>query len=97
MATLHVLSHSPFSDSRLESCLRLLAVNDALLLCGDAVYGTVPGTPASARLAPLANRLYALSEDLQGRNIEPDLSIQRIDYARFVQLSIEFDRVNTWL
>ena len=38
MATLHILSHSPFADSRLASCLRLLGAQDALLLCGDAVY-----------------------------------------------------------
>jgi tRNA 2-thiouridine synthesizing protein B len=37
MATLHVLSHSPFTDSRLSSCLRILGSQDALLLCGDAV------------------------------------------------------------
>ena len=44
MATLHVLSHSPFADSRLASCLRLLGADDALLLSGDAVYALQPGT-----------------------------------------------------
>ena len=35
MSTLHVISHSPFGDNRLSSCLRLLGSQDALLLCGD--------------------------------------------------------------
>ena len=38
MSTLHVLSHSPFTDTRLSSCLRLLGSADGLLLCGDAAY-----------------------------------------------------------
>ena len=44
MATLHILSHSPFADSRLASCLRLLGTADGLLLSGDAVYALQPGT-----------------------------------------------------
>ena len=44
MATLHVLSHSPFTDSRLSSCLRILGSQDALLLCGDAVYALQDGS-----------------------------------------------------
>ncbi|MBS7676314.1 hypothetical protein KIN13_23260, partial [Vibrio cholerae] len=35
MSTLHVVSHSPFTDSRLDSCLRLCGAEDAILLCGD--------------------------------------------------------------
>ncbi|MGO3534092.1 DsrH/TusB family sulfur metabolism protein, partial [Pseudomonas helleri] len=42
MTTLHVLSHSPFSDTRLSSCLRVLGTDDALLLTGDAVYALQP-------------------------------------------------------
>ena len=44
MSTLHVLSHSPFGDERLTSCLRLLGAADALLLSGDAAYALQPGT-----------------------------------------------------
>ncbi|WP_413770140.1 DsrH/TusB family sulfur metabolism protein, partial [Vibrio vulnificus] len=45
MSTLHVLSHSPFGDNRLTSCLRVLGDQDALLLCGDATYALQPGSP----------------------------------------------------
>ena len=49
MATLHLLSHSPFSDSRLSSCLRLLGADDGLLLTGDAVYACNPAPPSCRR------------------------------------------------
>ncbi|WP_277419150.1 DsrH/TusB family sulfur relay protein, partial [Pseudomonas viridiflava] len=45
MSTLHVLSHSPFTDNRLDSCLRLLGDNDGILLCGDATYALTPSSP----------------------------------------------------
>jgi len=90
MATLHVLSHSPFADNRLASCLRLLGKDDGLLLTGDAVYALL-----NADLAHLQGRVYALEEDVRARSIDADA--QLVDYPGFVQLSIDFDKVNTWL
>ena len=71
MTTLHVIAHSPFGDDRLASCLRLLGADDALLLCGDAVYALQPDSaPLKAlQAAGLASRLFALDEDLQARGI----------------------------
>lgn len=43
-----MLSHSPFGDDRLSSCLRVIGANDALLLTGDAVYALQPGWPCNA-------------------------------------------------
>jgi tRNA 2-thiouridine synthesizing protein B len=83
MSTLHVISHSPFGDNRLSSCLRLLGSADGLLLCGDAVYALQPGS------APLAS--------LQARAIGTDDNIRAIDYPAFVALSLDYDKVNSWL
>jgi tRNA 2-thiouridine synthesizing protein B len=99
MATLHVLSHSPFADSRLTSCLRLLGHKDALLLCGDATYAL---TQATAPLQALESRissfeLYALEEDALARHVSVPGWVKCVDYAGFVELSIRYDRVNTWL
>ena len=99
MATLHVLSHSPFTDGRLNSCLRVLGAADGLLLCGDAVHALQPGSavwPALLEVA-LSGRLYALDEDVSARAIAASEQVQRLDYPTFVQLSIDFDKVNTWL
>ncbi|MBP0945428.1 sulfurtransferase complex subunit TusB [Pseudomonas alliivorans] len=98
MSTLHVLSHSPFTDNRLESCLRLLGENDGVLLCGDAAYALMPSGPVSQTLQQTGSQLlFVLDEDLKARNLALPDGITRVDYAGFVELSIRFDKVNTWL
>jgi tRNA 2-thiouridine synthesizing protein B len=99
MATLHVLSHSPFTDSRLSSCLRLLGSQDALLLCGDAVYALQAGSAQrqALELMPEAIALYALDEDVQARGLAHPERLTLVDYPAFVALSCQYDKVNTWL
>jgi len=99
MSTLHVISHSPFGDNRLSSCLRLLGSADGLLLCGDAVYALQPGCAplASLQASNLQGRLFALEEDLQARAIRAGDDIRAIDYPAFVALSLDYDKVNSWL
>jgi len=99
MSTLHVLSHSPFADSRLSSCLRVLGSNDAILLCGDATYALTPSTPArqtlDAKVGSLA--LFVLDEDAKARNLSLPDWVKSVDYPEFVALSVQYDKVNTWL
>ncbi len=97
MATLHLLSRSPFSNDQLASCLRLLDQDDALLLTGDAVYALLPGSEPARQLAGV--RLFALEEDLAARNLQPDghPELIRLDYPGFVALTCQYSRVNSWL
>ncbi|AZC27465.1 MULTISPECIES: sulfurtransferase complex subunit TusB [Pseudomonas] len=98
MSTLHVLSHSPFTDDRLASCLRLLGSADALLLCGDAAYALQPGTaPCNELEARDGLKLYVLEEDLRARGLALPAWAEAVDYPGFVELSIQHDKVNTWL
>ena len=99
MSTLHVLSHSPFSDNRLDSCLRLLGDNDGLLLTGDAVYALQPGTAPCSQLQERADglQLFVLEEDVQARGLPVPHWIKHLDYPAFVELSITYDKVNSWL
>jgi len=97
MSTLHVLSHSPFGDERLTSCLRVIGAADALLLSGDAVYALQPGTPPFTALRSRQLKLFVLAEDAQARAVQlPDWA-EAIDYPAFVELSIHHDKVNSWL
>ena len=100
MATLHLLSHSPFTDTRLSSCLRLLGQQDGILLSGDAVYALQAHTQQRQELEqlPASIGLFALAEDLQARGLN-DIPgrVQSIDYAAFVALSLAFAKVNSWL
>ncbi|KPX18116.1 DsrH protein [Pseudomonas syringae pv. delphinii] len=99
MATLHVVSHSPFADTRLDSCLRLLGTHDGLLLCGDAAYALMPASAHRQNLQPLIDsvKLFVLDEDLKARDLPLPAGVNSIDYPAFVDLSLRFDKVNTWL
>ncbi|VVM78273.1 sulfurtransferase complex subunit TusB [Pseudomonas fluorescens] len=97
MSTLHVLSHSPFGDDRLTSCLRLIGSADALLLSGDSVYALQPGTAPFTDLQSRQIKLFVLAEDAQARAIEVPDWAEAIDYPAFVELSIHHDKVNSWL
>ncbi|WP_095118238.1 sulfurtransferase complex subunit TusB [Pseudomonas sp. Irchel s3f10] len=97
MSTLHVLSHSPFGDDRLTSCLRLIGSADALLLSGDAVYALQAGTAPFSALQSRQIKLFVLAEDAQARAIEVPDWAEAIDYPAFVELSIHHDKVNSWL
>ncbi|PYC02427.1 sulfurtransferase complex subunit TusB [Pseudomonas koreensis] len=97
MSTLHVLSHSPFGDDRLSSCLRLLGSTDAVLLSGDAVYAMQPDTAPFAALQERPIKLFVLVEDAQARAIEVPDWAEAIDYPAFVELSIHHAKVNSWL
>ncbi|MEX5667842.1 sulfurtransferase complex subunit TusB [Pseudomonas neuropathica] len=97
MSTLHVLSHSPFGDDRLTSCLRLIGSADALLLSGDAVYALQAGTAPFTALQSGQIKLWVLAEDAQARAIDVPDWAEAIDYPAFVELSIHHDKVNSWL
>ncbi|MNG26866.1 Protein TusB [compost metagenome] len=97
MSTLHVLSHSPFGDERLSSCLRVIGASDALLLSGDAAYALQPGTAPFKTLSARGLPLYVLAEDAQARAIDVPDWATAIDYPAFVELSIRYDKVNSWL
>ncbi|WP_213940387.1 sulfurtransferase complex subunit TusB [Pseudomonas sp. dw_612] len=97
MSTLHLLSHSPFGDDRLTSCLRVIGADDALLLSGDAAYALQPGTVPFNALNARGLKLFVLAEDAQARAlVVPDWA-EAIDYPAFVELSIHYDKVNSWL
>lgn len=99
MSTLHVLSHSPFSDTRLSSCLRVMGANDALLLCGDAVYALQPNSAPLRALEDKRNagKFFILEEDLRARGLACPEWVTAVDYSGFVDLSICHDKVNSWL
>lgn len=96
-STLHLLSHSPFNDTRLAGCLRLMGPADAVMLTGDAVYAVVADSETDASLQRAGIRTYALQEDVQARGLIPGTAITVVDYPEFVALTLAFDKVNSWL
>jgi tRNA 2-thiouridine synthesizing protein B len=98
MATLHLLSQSPWRQP-LDSVLRLLSADDALLLCGDACQALRTDSDAWTLLQtlPATVRLYALQEDLQARNLGAPDRVTPVDYPAFVALCVQYGKVNGWL
>ena len=99
MATLHLLSRSPFTDTSGASCLRLLGAGDGLLLTGDAVYALQPGSRPFEVLSalPADRAMFALAEDLAARGLAAPDFVQAVDYPGFVELTLRFERTNSWL
>ncbi len=94
-----MINQSPFRAPSLETALRFVQPEDALLLIEDAVYGAQDGTAFSEKIKKIAesNDVYALQPDLKARGIAKILDgIKTVDYEGFVDL-VEKHNVNTWL
>lgn len=98
MATLHLLSQSPWRQP-LDSVLRLLGTDDALMLCGDACQALNESSEAWPLLhaSPSSVRLFALQEDLLARNLTAPARVTPVDHPTFVELCVQYDKVNSWL
>lgn len=94
---LHKVSTSPYADSALSHCLKIMTADDGLLLLQDAVYALTH----QAYQPELANisHLYVLADDLTARGLSCDDALAnatQIDYEQFVALSLKFNQVMSW-
>lgn len=98
MTTLHILNAAPAQHTQLNSCLRVLAPGDAILLCGEAVQALRAGSAAAQQLLEKQSnyQLYALQEDVEARAIDPQPAVTLLDYPAFVALTVKYTRVNSW-
>lgn len=98
---LHIVNKSPFQTSTLDTCLRLAQPGHALLLIEDAVYAATAGsaTEARVRLACASLKVYALQPDLDARGVTTRLidGITLVDYAGFVDLTVDHATSHAWL
>ncbi len=98
---LHIVNKSPFSTNALESCLSCALDGSAVLLYEDGVYGALQNSRIAESVKGAMSRLtvYALEADLQARGIADKVieGIQLTDYAGFVELAVNQDKVNSWL
>ncbi|MCB1875913.1 MAG: sulfurtransferase complex subunit TusB [Chromatiales bacterium] len=102
MSILHIVNKSPFERNSLASCLGHALDGSSVLLFEDGVYGAIKGTSFSDTLgAAMASRsVYVLGPDLAARGIDESKlvdGVKVVDYAGFVDLSAESDKVQSWL
>jgi len=102
MSILHTVNKSPFERNALESCLKFANSGDPVLVFEDGVYAVLKGTSAAGQVkAALDNKpVYVLAPDLKARGFSEDRLIEGVkvvDYAGFVDLAAENDKVQAWL
>jgi tRNA 2-thiouridine synthesizing protein B len=98
MSMLHLVNKSPYENNNLNTASSIMKSGDALLLIEDAVYAAVKSGKASAMLA--GHTVSVMGPDLAARGITEDKladGVNVVDYAGFVELVEENDKVQSWL
>ena len=97
---LHMINQSPFRAPSIETAMRFLQANDAVLLTEDGVYGAQSGHKHSdiIKNAMVKNEVYVLGPDVKARGLDGKLldGVKTVDYEGYVDL-VEKHHVNTWL
>ncbi len=102
MSTLHTVNKSPFEKSSLDACLAHASAGASVLLLEDGVYAAAKGTSLEPRMKQALDsvKLFVLGPDLVARGLSEDRVIDGVsvvDYAGFVDLTAENDKVQAWL
>ena len=102
MSILHTVNKSPFERNALESCLKFASKGAPVLMIEDGVYAALKGTGAEVLVKAAVDNLsvYVLGPDLKARGFDEDRLIEGVkvvDYAGFVDLAAENDKVQAWL
>lgn len=102
MAMLHTVNKSPFEKRSLDGALSHAVSGAAILMIEDGVFGALKGTAVTAKIEKALETLkvYVLGPDLKARGMTEDQVVDGVtvvDYAGFVDLVTEFDKVQAWL
>ncbi len=98
---LHIVNKSPFQSSTLQTCLSMAQPGHAVLLIEDGIYAATQGSAAetAVRTACASLKVYALQPDMDARGVTGKLidGVTLVDYAGFVDLTVEHNTSNSWL
>ena len=99
---LHTVNKSPFMGNNLDTCLKMAKKGSSILLFEDGVFGALKGTAVSDKVsaANADTQIYVLGPDLAARGFAEDAVIDGakvVDYAGFVDLTVECDKVQAWV
>jgi len=102
MSILHTVNKSPFEKNNLESCLRYAKPGSAVLLIEDGIYAALTSTVFEKEVTEALDELnvYCLEPDMKARGFSSAKiigGIKLVDYAGFVDLTVEYDKVQAWL
>jgi tRNA 2-thiouridine synthesizing protein B len=101
MSELHTVNKSPFEKSSFASCMEHVLEGSAVLLYEDGVYAAIKGTAAEGKVKSAQGvKFYALGPDLRARGLSNERvtdGVEIVDYAGFVDLAAEHDKVVAWV
>lgn len=101
MSILHTVNKSPFEKSSMDSCLAHANDGSAVLMYEDGIYGAIKGTAVADKIAAMSGvNFYVMGPDLKARGVAEDKvvdGIEIVDYAKFVSLAAENDKVQAWV
>jgi len=101
MSILHTVNKSPFEKSSASSCIAHASEGSAVLFYEDGVYAADKRTRFASSVTGAAGvKFYVLGPDLKARGVGEDLlidGVEVIDYAGFVDLAVEYDKVAAWV
>lgn len=98
MPTIHIINRSPTMRSSLQSCLRVIQKDDAIILIEDAVIAAKKNSQTEKLIKNVLD-VFVLEPDIKARGIQIDQLIQGIelvDYNRFVNLTVKYNGIQTW-
>jgi len=96
--TLHTFNKQPSNSQLISDCSLTVRKGDALLFIEDGVYNATTHS-FNTSWQHLDDVLFlALEEDIKARGIADDIDqcVKLIDYAYFVRLCAENDKVISW-
>lgn len=102
MPMLHTVNRSPFEKVSFQSCLDLSLDGSVILLYEDAVYAALKGTEVESKItnALKTKKICVLTPDLEARGMRAENvidGVEAIDYAGFVDLTVENYPVQAWV
>ncbi len=94
---LHTVNQSPFTSNTLAQCLLYIDDGDAILLLENGVYAALKNHALEPQLK---NKVcYVIEADLQARGLleqDRQAHIQLIDVDQFVELTTQYNLVQSW-
>ncbi len=95
---LHTVNKSPLNSACLSHCLATVDSGDAILLIEDGVYAADRHQQQLFETLPPAVELFALEADVAARGLTGRLaeSVRLIDDGGFVDLSIRYEKMQSW-
>lgn len=98
---LHTINKSPSSSNAFTNCLKFASAGSGVLLLEDAVYAALNiEINSKFQSVDILQKYtwYVLEDDLLARGVSEKVhtGFKKISYAEFVELSLQYSKVQSW-